>query len=329
MNKGFSRSIVSLGAIGALALIFYFAWSHLQRPPFTVTWKNERLSVIAEKAPLSDILQEVHRQVGLKSSATERLHDKISIRFYELPLDEGIRRLLALAHNGEWESAADDQPFSKRSTSGLVQKDAGQTNGAYKKTTDAENDLLEDSALNAADANSRLASIQQLIANDGNSVTEVLYLAAEDPDPSIRQLAYQELHRRDQALAIDILVQHGASDDNDIRFVAIESAVELLGVEAIEMLRTATDDTDASIRQMAFQKLAQIEGDQALELLRERLLDADAEVRIMAIEAMASKGATFANEAALATLHDNDELVLGKAEGLLDELEATRQGQSD
>ncbi|MDD5630674.1 MAG: hypothetical protein PHI13_01425 [Methylococcales bacterium] len=43
----------------------------------------------------------------------------------------------------------------------------------------------------------------------------------------------------------------------------------------------------------------------------------------MAIEAMASKGAEFAREAALQALDDNDELVRGRAKGLLNELEAT------
>ena len=42
----------------------------------------------------------------------------------------------------------------------------------------------------------------------------------------------------------------------------------------------------------------------------------------MAIEAMASKGEDFAFEVAMSTLHDSDELVRSKAEGLIHELGA-------
>lgn len=314
-----------MGTIGVMAFIFFLVSSHLRQPPFTVTWKNERLSVIAEKASLSDILQEVDRQTGLKSSYPESLQKEISIRFYDLPLNEGVHRLLASMQGSKLKKFTAGKASSISSAPTSAQKeDRSPMAGNSKNRIKVQSGFLEDAALNAPDTDTRLASIQKLIKKDEKPDKAVLYAATRDSDPSIRQLAYHQLYRQDKDQAIDILFQDSASTDNDIRTVAIESSAQLLGAEATEILRNATEDQDSSIRQMAFQKLAQIKGNHGLEVIRESLSHADPEIRIMAIEAMASKGEEFANEAALSALEDNNELVRGKAEGLLEELDASR-----
>jgi len=308
----------SLGIVCILLLFFLFSSLSIQTP-FTVKWQEERLSVIAEKASLADILREVTRQTGHKVDNSESLREKISIRFFNLPLQEGIHKLLSSMHHvisaekprrGETLLAATptiEQPTTRPIKNGM-EDDTGQ---------------LKDAVLNDPDPNTRLISIQKLTRNEVGHLEDILDAAAKDPDPSIRQLAYHYLYKVDKEKAAEILFQDSASPDSDIRMTAIESSSQLLGTEATEILRDATEDNDPYIKQMAFQQLAQMKADQGMEVIRKRLFHTDPEIRIMAIEAMASKGEQFALEAALPALDDNDELVRSKAEGLLNELEAT------
>jgi len=308
----------SLG-IACILLLFFFFSPLSTRPPFTVEWQEERLSVIAENALLADILREVTRQTGLKVKNAENLREKISIRFFGLPLQEGIHKLLTSMHRviseeksrqGESHLAATptiEQP-AMRSIKDGIEDDAG---------------VLEEAVLNDPNPNSRLTSIQKLIRNEDGSLEDILEAASKDLDPSIRQFAYRYLYKVDKEKAADILFQDSSSPDSDIRMTAIESSSQLLGIEATEILHDATEDNDPYIKQMAFEQLAQMKADQGMEVIRERLFHADPEIRIMAIEAMASKGEEFAREVALSALDDNDELVRGKAKGLLNELEAS------
>jgi hypothetical protein len=63
-----------------------------------VEWKGERLSVVAERTPLSHVLQEVAKQTGIEFRGLEVLQENVSLNFERLPLLEGLRRLLAPAN---------------------------------------------------------------------------------------------------------------------------------------------------------------------------------------------------------------------------------------
>jgi type II secretory pathway component GspD/PulD (secretin) len=60
-----------------------------------VEWKEERLSILAERAPLSQVLQEVAKQTGVKFRGLDVPQENVSLNFSHLPLLEGLRRLLA------------------------------------------------------------------------------------------------------------------------------------------------------------------------------------------------------------------------------------------
>lgn len=308
----------SLG-IACILLLFFLFSSLSTKVPFTVQWQEERLSVIAEKAPLADILREVTRQTGHKVGNPESLREKISIRFFNLPLQEGIHRLLSSTHRVIYEEKPQRSGSLLAATPTIEQA----AKRPIKNGMEEDTGLLEEAVLNDPDPNTRLVSIQKLTRNEDGRLEDILDAAAKDPDPSIRQLAYRHLYKVDKAKAAEILFQDSANPDGDIRMTAIESSSQLLGTEAMEILRDATEDSDPYIKQMAFQQLAQMKSDQGMEVIRKRLFHTDPEIRIMAIEAMASKGEQFAREAALPALDDNDELVRGKAEGLLNELEAS------
>lgn len=69
--------------------------SVLAQEALIVEFKEGRLSVIAEKSPLSQILQEISVKAGVEIQGLEGAQEKISLRFFDLPLREGFQRLLA------------------------------------------------------------------------------------------------------------------------------------------------------------------------------------------------------------------------------------------
>jgi hypothetical protein len=65
-----------------------------EAPP-TIEWKAEMLSVSAERAPLAQILREVARRTGIEIQGLDGLQEPVSVRFADLPLREGLEKLLA------------------------------------------------------------------------------------------------------------------------------------------------------------------------------------------------------------------------------------------
>jgi hypothetical protein len=60
-----------------------------------VQWKNGRLSLSAEQVSLAQVLREVSRKTGMEVRGSAFLPGgKVSQQFTDLPLDEGLKRLL-------------------------------------------------------------------------------------------------------------------------------------------------------------------------------------------------------------------------------------------
>jgi len=65
-----------------------------QEPP-TIEWGAGRLSVSAERVPLAQILGEVARRTGIEVQGLDALQEPVSVRFADVPLREGLEKLLA------------------------------------------------------------------------------------------------------------------------------------------------------------------------------------------------------------------------------------------
>jgi hypothetical protein len=60
-----------------------------------IEWKNQRLSVKAERVPLSMVLREVIRKTRIQIQGLDQLQgNMVSARFSTLPLDDALKRLL-------------------------------------------------------------------------------------------------------------------------------------------------------------------------------------------------------------------------------------------
>lgn len=165
--------------------------------------------------------------------------------------------------------------------------------------------------LNIADAGERITQLQNLIgnSNDSDATQDMLYAAAHDPDASIRELAYEQLHAHHDTQLETILRDAAESSSNDFRLTAVGIAARLSVPYAVDILWKATEDSHVDVRYAAFQGLSALEREVSLPLIRERLCHADPAVRLLAIETMAGLGGEAANEAFNFALSDDDESI--------------------
>lgn len=307
--------------------IFLVAASALAQAPLTVAWKDKQLSVNAEQVPLAQILQEVAHQTGLEIQGLEGLHNEVSLRFSALPLGPGLQQLLVPVNYFLVEKTV---PTGNAQPVLLVITGLRRTHSADAAGSQAEGkreDREGGDDWQRLDLNLRLARVQEANSADPPQAAGILFAATQDPDPSIRQLAYERLYERGETEKVaDLLRQEAKSADSDKRRTAIESLGNLFAGEGADILRDATADENTDVRHAAFEQLSRGDSAETVQVLRERLTYPDADIRLMAIEAMAAKGEASAREAALAALDDSDETVRSKATSLLQDLEVQEGG---
>jgi hypothetical protein len=97
-----------------LLLTFCFGSIALAQSAVVVEWKDERLSVTAEKASLSQVLREVAGKTSIVIRGLDMLQEEVSVSFSRRTLREGLGRLLdqvdhvvteEVSPEGEWRPA--------------------------------------------------------------------------------------------------------------------------------------------------------------------------------------------------------------------------------
>jgi len=95
MNPGTATRRCGPLVLPLLLLVPLLIASASAREPFTVEWKEARLSVSAKAAPFAALLSHVARLTGLDIQGLAELPATVDVEFARLPLREGLQRLLA------------------------------------------------------------------------------------------------------------------------------------------------------------------------------------------------------------------------------------------
>src|SRR2546427_5052010 len=154
----------------------------LAQKSLEVEWKAGRLSVRAENTALSEILREVARQTGLEVRGHEGLQEEVSVRFADLPLDEGLQKLLDRVNSlviGEPSPQGKPRPvlgvvFERRTALPRAE----------------EEKLKEEPVALREEQGDRLAALTEILNKGGTEAEQALFSAALDRDPGIRGLAF-------------------------------------------------------------------------------------------------------------------------------------------
>lgn len=273
-----------------------------------VEWKEGRLSVMAEKTALSQILREVARQTGLEVRGLEGLQEEVSVRFADLPLYEALRKLLDRVN-----SVIIGEPSRQRKPR-PVRVVVFERRVALPPAE--EEKLKEESTALWEEQGDRLVALTEILDKGETEAEQALFSAALDPDLSIRELASEALASRNSQEDFQTILKAAKAEDASTRLMALQvlSQHETFAVPA---LAKALLDQDMEVKGYAMQMLAQKGSPEALEALGQVLHDPNPTFRQYALKFLSQHGDPTSLSYIGLALHDEDEAVRGLAAGLL------------
>ncbi len=277
-------------------------------PLLAVEWQEGSLSVIAEEAPLAKLLQEVARQTGVEVQGLEGLRAEVSVRFSGLPLEAGLRKLLAPVNyllvekvspqegtrptlalvftRGTPLAANPNKDGTPPGNESAVGEDRKERFAALHAAAELGNKSLLREAVFDPDPSLQEAALALLAEQDRQEAADLLVEAAQSAHPQQRLQALQLLHHSGQVdeqtvlTALDIAI---ADVDAEVKGYAIQALVERGRPESIGQLDRALRDPDPSVRLLVLESVVSaVPQEQRHSFLQEASGDADAQVRAAA-----------------------------------------------
>jgi hypothetical protein len=266
--------------IGLLVCTFA-ATSHAQS--FKVEWSGDRLSVAASKAALPAVLAEVSRQTRVSFVGLDRIDGTLDADVKSALILDALEALLGGVNYVISQPGSTSQPDALLVVWLQPRKDGGNAAGPrVEKAEDAAtaapsgsqkiesdvNTLFEKirigdlgpwlEAVKSQDPSLRAQALQKLAAQDQfeSLAAQVLDSALEDPDPTVRDQAFEvlagrvaeeELFRRVEGLL--------AHPDAAVRLTAVSALKSRTGEEVTRLLNRAAGDDNAAVRNTAVELL--------------------------------------------------------------------------
>jgi hypothetical protein len=204
-----------------------------------VTVESSHVSVRAHAARLSEVLEAIGRESGVRMVLRGDLDAPITDSFVGLSLDQAVRRLsrwhsVVLVYDQPsgsaeaslltevWVAAVSDSPGGPASTAQPVQRD--DASAAARPATDVSRPVVDPTSLLAHHNPAvRVRGVQEIVRQQGESVSidALRSMATRDPAAEVRVSALRALSTLDRADAGDVL-QAAALEEPDpaIRVVA-------------------------------------------------------------------------------------------------------------
>jgi hypothetical protein len=198
-----------------------------------IEWRQGKLSVNAERALLSRVLQQVSAQTGIEFLNLDKLHGQISVHFSDVPLSVGLQTLLADMDYGAIGGPGD--PSTMRIVV-FERAMRGSAKAALERLVQSETK----------------ASPRPLFQTEGLGPTtdlSVLGQALGDKSPVTKEAAIQALAERGGSEAMNLLLQAFRQSDSALKMIMIENIGS--APDALPLLREASQDSDVSVREAA------------------------------------------------------------------------------
>lgn len=273
----------AVGLVGTtlLLLVLQLSPASAERQHF-VQWNGGRLSVFAERTPLAQVLGEVARLTGLDVHGLHEARADVSVRFSDLTLSEGIRRLLAHVDH----FLVEDESADGSSHPALLRV-LGPRSGPSSQST----------PIAVSAEGPEVGRVTSIVHGDpgtsGSATDEQEHRLAPllaDTDPGMRQWAVERLGEAPAAQALPRLVASLKDDDPDVRQAAL-AGLGAYGEAAFESIAALLRHERApEVRAAAAQILGQVGRARAADLLYATLKEPDTRVRVAAVEAMGYAG---------------------------------------
>jgi hypothetical protein len=207
------------------------------RASIAVEWKNERLSVTAEQAPLAQILREIAQRVGVEIRGGEGLQEQVSVCFADLPLQDGLQKL-SLNYLVLWKTAPSN---GRRPVLAVV--------SAWKGPASPQSCSIQATAKGTATIPTQ-------------PVSPVPQERALDAKPKVREAASALLTGNNPQEAITALIEGAKSEHAKTRLEALRALSQSDHVEedvVLSALQAALTDEAEDVRGYAEQTLKERE----------------------------------------------------------------------
>jgi len=262
-------------AVLVVATVISSAFAELPTPT-KVEWSAGRLSVTAAKVPLSQVIHEVARQCGLHVRGSQELKEQVSVHFSRLPLEEGLRSLLA---------GVDYALLGDASTP--------------EKARQAQLVIFGHRPTGATSTSSPPKPVGTIVVPNTPpkeaSTEDVQTLAKKvlSPDPTVQSQAFENLAAKNPQKAVEALQNALKTDQPSVRLQALQLLDEFDQADpqvVFDSLRSALGDQDPRFKDYAIQALARRGGQDAIGLLRQAFADPDPSIRLAVLESVAQSG---------------------------------------
>lgn len=270
--SAFIRGRRLIAVFGALAALAGFAPAALgaQAEPaepssIEIAFERGRLTVDVRDAPLDEVLAAVGEEAGVAIQIRGDLTAPVTQSFADVPLDEGIRRLLR-GHSYM-----------------LASNDAGQGRRLEISILTSHPVGTAASAASASAANDEQEKLQRVRAlagrKDPEAILELSRLAGGDPSAAVRAQAVAALGRLRTQDASAALTQALADPSASVRIQAMRGVKSLKGASAVGDLQAiAVNDPDVSVRRQAVRLMSDIRNPEVPLLLEQAAADSDPQV---------------------------------------------------
>jgi hypothetical protein len=244
--------------------------------PFVVEVRDDLLTVKVQQMPLEQVLKEVAQQSGIRLRIQGSLAEPVSVVFEDLPLDDGLKRLLK------------DRNFVLMYTRGPAGAAPQQLTEVLVFSTAPASTLARRPEPESARGPARAGATG---GQQQGGWSALISKGLQDGDPAVRKEVIEQLGALGDKRAVEPLIRALGDENAEVRTSATSALEDIRDERAIEPLgRALLTDTDEVVRAQAAQALAYIGGEHALAALEAALQDKSTEVRERVVEALISIG---------------------------------------
>jgi HEAT repeat protein len=221
----------------------------------TIRSKEGRLSVDVQGRTLEWVLGQISRAANVAFVTDETLPETtVSVQFGDVPLDEGLRRILKDQDSFFFYEAQGNAPSALRVV-WVYPKGQGRSiqpvpPERWASTRDLEK-LLTD-----PDADARSRAVESLIERQGEKARAVVLRALKDDSARVRTQALYGAFSSGLELPADVLAEALDDPSSDVRFLALEAIAGR--PEAAPLARRALGDASPHVRERAREIVARV-----------------------------------------------------------------------
>jgi len=246
----------------------------LAQPSLKVDFAGGKLSVTADRMPLSQVLREVGQRTGLEMRGVQDASGVVSVKFSDETVAQGVQELLGginYAVIGSLASARDIQ--------------------------EARVVVLSATSTDNLDVGGPLDAARKKVAVPGVSATTPAARGSwradlMSADPAAQDRGFAEINKLDPREAFDALQDVITNGDGVARLRALQFMDQdgsLDPNQVVGALRDALNDQDSTLRDYGIEALGRQNSADALDALRQQFEGGDAATRLSILEAISQR----------------------------------------